>query len=347
MSLAEKSVEKSERSKPEETHVQFQHVVNEKDHAACFRSPIQKGAESLAKAGFPDGEHLLESCKSAEAMSKRSSFSESTPKVMPVGQSIDGVPNGPRLPQNTDYNGKDCEFKAISEKEYPMTVQGDAHGCGYGDDPAVKSVYDEAEKHTIKLTKEGQDVGSGVMVGKDGDICKILVDQHQIDASEAHPGVEVTTPDGNKFPATHGLADPKRDLFLLDIPMSSKSSLCSPAKVADSPPKPGDQLTDVGYPMSSAKSPYASVGSYAGDKQAKDINPEASKKSPDRDPNRTMGQVDATTIGGVSGSGVFNSDGKLVGVMETGTGAMGEEGAYTPVTPGDVADFLNRSKSKH
>lgn len=151
-------------------------------------------------------------------------------------------------------------------------------------------------------------VGSGFFVDGHGDVATAL---HVVDKATT---VEVRTADGSVLPAQVIKTDPKSDLAELSI---GTRYITQPAQIADNTNslKKGESVIAVGHPEG-WPALYVSPGKYEGKVALGDItNPaDLSGASPDL----PMLKTEMNTQGGDSGAPVFDTTGKVVGLVDRG-----------------------------
>jgi hypothetical protein len=351
MSSFERTSErKAERhSSGDSHHVNFHDAMGKDGGRACLQKEHQatqeSGKHSLQRCGFSDGDHLLESCRAAEASAtamakphepnhlKETSGSSNTEQHNQAGG---GENTKPRVLTHFNFEGNKCETQPMAN-EVPNFTQNDA-GCNYTSDPEAVKAFNKADPSTMRLHQYGTNdagegmigSGTGTAVGKEGDVCKVLTSDHVVRNEQIKNSERIDVIGGNgRYSATPAYENKLGDKSILNVKMGNNIDQdCHPAEVAEGQPARGDKYSTVSYPHGSWDS-YISQGK---------IGPTI--ETPDQG---TLTATEGPHASGMSGAGVRNEQGQVIGVHHSG---YDQTGFYSPVDRKNVDYMLAHPDTK-
>lgn len=200
-------------------------------------------------------------------------------------------------------------------------------GCSYkdfgkdsGNNIDVLSLYKEMRPSTVhfELNSQGNKLGggTGVMVKKEADSCKIMTANHVVsDDTMRKYGIDdikVVTEDGTKYDAKMYRANPAKDLAVVEIQTGKDTDkICKPAQAVDQEHKlePNDAIVTFGQPYGTGTF-YTSEGTARGQttrgRAVRELR--ADPLPPGDDPNRVMDIVTTRATPGYSGAPVYALD---------------------------------------
>lgn len=166
-----------------------------------------------------------------------------------------------------------------------------------------------------------QGAGSGVIMSEDG---YIVTNNHVIDGASS---ITVKTLDGQEYPATLCGTDPQTDVAVIKI----EASGLTPAEVGSSDDiKVGEAAIAVGNPL----------GSLGGTVTTGIISAVGREITIDNE-TMTLLQTDAAINPGNSGGGLFDVNGKLIGIVNAKTSDTGIEGLGFAIPISDVTSVID------
>lgn len=234
--------------------------MSDKSHAVHDRisesQPAPKDCGALNNETF--GNHPGNSSELATIRQTEQKNAAACQQHLPNMEIADAASNKHTLP-HFSHQGGICE-KQPGANEIPVFKPG-SDGCDYTSAPDAVKTYQDGQPSSVKIgsTPLGNDMGtssgSGTMVGKKGDVCKVLTADHVLredDKSGPANKLEVFT-DKGRYPATPGYENPGTDTAILNVKMGKDIGDCKPSKVVDGgkQPKPGDHYSAVSYPHGS------------------------------------------------------------------------------------------------
>jgi hypothetical protein len=170
----------------------------------------------------------------------------------------------------------------------------------------TREVYNTAKSVTVKIeSQNGSDniQGSGILIRKQGNIFSLVTNKHVTKCLEHSCIYTITTPDGQRYPVRGKAIETSPDLDLAIVKFSSQKNYPI-AKLGDSRSiKAGDLLYTTGFPTETKKFSFA-----AGDAIAI-----ANKRLIGDRGGYTL-VYNAYTNSGMSGSGVFDGQGRVIAI---------------------------------
>lgn len=275
-----------------------------------------------------------------------------------------------------DLGGRECQPQP-GNKELMVLEAGQMDiGCSYkdygkdsGNNIDVLSLYKEMRPSTVhfELNSQGKKLGggTGVMVKKEADSCKIMTDNHVVsDDTMKKYGIDdikVVTEDGTKYDAKLYKADPSKDLAVVEIQTGKDTDrLCKPAAAVDQEQKlqPGDKVVTFGQPYGTGTF-YTSEGSARGQitraRAVRELH--AAALPPGDNPDRTLDILTMRATPGYSGAPVYAIKDPATGADSASTKSptrdsrrfiglvdMADEratGLMTPVTNQDIKQLTD------
>jgi S1-C subfamily serine protease len=231
-----------------------------------------------------------------------------------------------RLGPVTGLDGKVCQVQP-KEGEVPILRPGDTKkGCTYSDDPADVNAYRVGQPRATRVNTGDGGHGSGVVVEREGDVCKVATDDH---VDYPFRTVDVQMPNGKIYKGEPGDSDPGNDLNVIRVKMGDDVDACKPASVATSKSvRPGDKVYAVGFPKQTT-TPYLQKGVVNESAPAHDLYPPDSLE----DPERPMIRTTAPFLHGSSGEGINDEKGRLIGITQriNGVGLVVDQQTLWPL----------------
>lgn len=206
----------------------------------------------------------------------------------------------PTLRPNQPANENDRTIYHVSSQEaqiYNSNRDSIVQVFGHGNDQPPDRIY----------------TGTGFFVSNHGDIATAY---HVISELES---IHVTTSDGIEHPAKIVATRPTTDVAIIHIDTSQSTK---PVTLADTSNllRGGEPLFTIGHPAGWRKE-YLSPGPYRSTDTARDIT--GAKEIHAQNPNHILLTVGQNIQGGDSGGPVFDSSGKVVGIV-----SLGDQGSH-------------------
>lgn len=302
-------------------------------------------------------------------------------KADPKGGSHDGngadskerksQPDEPTGQKVTDLKGRVCAVQPKGD-QFPSLDGKASHGCGYRSPDDAKhpenkelaDIFSKGKESTVNIDVDmgrghGGGKGSGVIIGKSEDGSKVYVatDNHVASPEINRHGApakrrEVTMPDGKHYPAQLALKDPKHDRAVLSVDVGpGNADKYQAAAFSDKPGEKGDGVV-LGFPDDS-RSVYASPAKLGGVMKADQLFGGPGDLLKGEQANRPQMYMPKThTEEGVSGGPIFNSEGKVVGLLEGGGKGNPRTGKHeywsygNPTSRAEVENWLAQIKAQ-
>ncbi|MBL0185425.1 MAG: trypsin-like peptidase domain-containing protein [Candidatus Obscuribacter sp.] len=226
-----------------------------------------------------------------------------------------------------DLGGRECQPQPGNKQLMVLEAGQMDIGCSYkdfgkdsGNNIDVLSLYKEMRPSTVhfELNSKGNKLGggTGVMVKKEADSCKIMTDNHVVsDDTMRKYGIDdikVVTEDGTKYDAKMYRANPAKDLAVIEIQTGKDTNkICKPAEAVDQEHKlkPDDAIVTFGQPYGTGTF-YTSEGTARGQttrgRAVRELR--ADPLPPGDDPNRVMDILTTRATPGYSGAPVYALD---------------------------------------
>ncbi|MBN6033863.1 S1C family serine protease [Amycolatopsis sp. 195334CR] len=195
----------------------------------------------------------------------------------------------------------------------------------------VSSVAQQVLPSVVQVnttTREGEAIGSGVILSSDG---RILTNAHVVDGATGD--VTITLSDGTKYQATVLGADTKADIAVLQ---AKNASGLTAAKLGDSSQvQVGSEVVAIGSPAGLQNTVTSGIVSAVG-RQLSDVGQQEQPQSPfgrtssqqqQQGPSYTAIQTDASINQGNSGGPLVNANGQVIGINSS---------IYSPSSGGSV-----------
>ncbi|UJW35592.1 trypsin-like peptidase domain-containing protein [Saccharothrix sp. AJ9571] len=192
----------------------------------------------------------------------------------------------------------------------------------------VSSVAQQVLPSVVQVnvtTREGEAIGSGVVLSSDG---RILTNAHVVEG--AGGDVTITLSDGTKYQATVLGSDSKADIAVLQ---AKNASGLTAAKLGDSSQvQVGSEVVAIGSPAGLQNTVTSGIVSAVG-RELSDVGQQEQQQSPigrtssQQGPSYTAIQTDASINQGNSGGPLVNANGEVIGINSS---------IYSPSSGGSV-----------
>ncbi|AXB44615.1 S1C family serine protease [Amycolatopsis albispora] len=181
----------------------------------------------------------------------------------------------------------------------------------------VSSVAQQVLPSVVQVnvtTREGEAIGSGVILSSDG---KILTNAHVVEGASGD--VTITLSDGTKYQASVLGADSKADIAVLQ---AKNASGLTAAKLGDSSQvRVGSEVVAIGSPGGLQNTVTSGIVSAVG-RNLSDLGQQEQQQSPfgrtstqqQQGPSYTAIQTDASINHGNSGGPLVNANGEVIGI---------------------------------
>lgn len=193
--------------------------------------------------------------------------------------------------------------------------------------PSVVEITTEVVSSGNSLFQQyiSEGAGSGVILSEDG---YIVTNDHVIDGAAS---ITVKTTDGQEYPAELVGTDPQTDIAVIKIDASG----LTPAEIGNS------DTIEVGEPAIAVGNPLGSLGGTVTTGVISAVGREITIENE----TMTLLQTDAAINPGNSGGGLFNEEGKLIGVVNAKQSASGIEGLGFAIPISDVESIIEELKT--